>query len=186
MIHPKRLLHSLIKKLNLREMTKHIFTNGNVTTTLLDLTEGIGQRSPEEILSLTQNGAIKEFSERLPDGRIITYSLEIEEETLEEEEEIEINSSRRVGTCTAENSGGLVDTVTRVVEGEEIIVNKTFSRTLSTEEGTNREVLTTTETEGGASVSVDWSRGTREEADTGTRNTRNTFVSDSGVQITEL
>ena len=76
--------------------------------------------------------------------------------------------------------------MTRVVEGEEIIVNKTFSRTLSTEEGTNREVLTTTETEGGASVSVDWSRGTREEADTGTRNTRNTFVSDSGVQITEL
>ena len=116
MIHPKRILNSLIRKLNFRGMTKHIFTKGNVTTTLLDLTEGIGQRSPEEILSLTENGKIKEYSERLPDGRVITYSLEIEEEILEEEE-IEITSTRKIGTCTAENPLGLVDTVTKVVEG---------------------------------------------------------------------
>ena len=194
MIHPKRLLNSLIRKLNFREMTKHIFTKGNVTTTLLDLTEGIGQRSPEEILSLTENGTIKEYSERLPDGRIITYSLEIEEEILEEEEEIEITSTRKIGTCTAETPLGLVDTVTKVLEGEEITVNKTFSRTVSTDEGTReREVLTTTEREGGATVSVDRLStssnshvGEIQEARERERLDSNTFVSDSGLQITEL
>ena len=194
MIHPKRILNSLIRKLNFRGMTKHIFTKGNVTTTLLDLTEGIGQRSPEEILSLTENGKIKEYSERLPDGRVITYSLEIEEEILEEEEEIEITSTRKIGTCTAENPLGLVDTVTKVVEGEEIIVNKTFSRTVSTDEGTReREVLTTTEREGGATVSVDrfstsgYSHvGEMQEARERERQDSNTFVSASGLQITEL
>ena len=184
-------------------MTKHIFTKGNVTTTLLDLTEGIGQRSPEEILSLTQNGTLKEYSERLPDGRIITYSLEIEEEVLEEEEEIEINSSRKIGTCTAENPLGLVDTVTKVVEGEEIIVNKTFVRTVSSDEGTReREVLTTTEREGvnRFSTSADSNRFStsgdtfvgekqeqavvRERQNSGDSN--NTFMTDSGLQITEL
>ena len=59
MIRPKRLFNSLIR--NFRAMTKHIFTKGNVTTTLLDLTEGIGQRSPEEILSLTQNGTLSQM-----------------------------------------------------------------------------------------------------------------------------
>ena len=196
MIRPKRLFNSLIR--NFREMTKHIFTKGNVTTTLLDLTEGIGQRSPEEILSLTQNGTLKEYSERLPDGRIITYSLEIEEEILEEEEEIEINSSRKIGTCTAENPLGRVDTVTKVVEGEEIIVNRTFSRTVSSDEGTReREVLTTTEREGGSSVSIN-RFSTSGDTHTGENQEQamprerqdsedsNTIVTDSGLQITEL
>ena len=57
----------------------------------------------------------------------LTCLLEVEEEILEEEEEIEINSSRRIGTCTAE-TGGQADTVTSVEEGEEITVSKTFSR----------------------------------------------------------
>ena len=191
MIHPKRLLNSIIR--NFREMTKHIFTKGNVTTTLLDLTEGIGQRSPEEILSLTQNGTLKEYSERLPDGRIITYSLEIEEEVLEEEEEIEINSSRKIGTCTAENALGLVDTVTKVLEGEEIIVNKTFSRTVSSDEGSRAtEVLTTTEREGinRFSISGDTQVGEKQEqtmaSDRQDSGDSNTFVSNSGLQITEL
>lgn len=109
------------KLFNLVRMTKHVFTKGNVTTTILDLTEGIGQRSPEEIFKLTSGGEIKEFSEQLPDGRIITYSLEVEEEILEEEEEIEINSSRKIGTCTAETPEGVIDTLTSVIEGEEII-----------------------------------------------------------------
>ena len=92
-------LEIVLNKLgSLIKMTKHVFTRGNVTTTVVDLTEGIGQRSAEEILKLTSEGEIREFSERLPDGRIITYSLEIEEEILEEEEEIEINSSRKIGT----------------------------------------------------------------------------------------
>ena len=42
-------------------MTKHIFTKGNVTTTVLDLTEGLGGRTPEEILRLTQDGTIREY-----------------------------------------------------------------------------------------------------------------------------
>lgn len=191
MIHPKRLLNSIIR--NFREMTKHIFTKGNVTTTLLDLTEGIGQRSPEEILSLTQNGTLKEYSERLPDGRIITYSLEIEEEVLEEEEEIEINSSRKIGTCTAENPLGLVDTVTKVLEGEEIIVNKTFSRTVSSDEGTRAtEVLTTTEREGVNRFSISGETHVAEKQEQTVARERqdsgdsNTFVTDSGLQITEL
>ena len=191
MIHPKRLLNSIIR--NFREMTKHIFTKGNVTTTLLDLTEGIGQRSPEEILSLTQNGTLKEYSERLPDGRIITYSLEIEEEVLEEEEESEINSSRKIGTCTAENPLGLVDTVTKVLEGEEIIVNKTFSRTVSSDEGTRAtEVLTTTEREGVNRFSISGDTHVAEKQEQSMARERqdsgdsNTFVTDSGLQITEL
>ena len=47
--------------LRLAAMTKHIFTNGNVTTTVLDLTEGLGGRTPEEILKLTQDGTIREY-----------------------------------------------------------------------------------------------------------------------------
>ena len=45
----------------LAAMTKHIFTKGNVTTTVLDLTEGLGGRTPEEILRLTQDGTIREY-----------------------------------------------------------------------------------------------------------------------------
>ena len=44
----------------------------------------------------------------------------------EEEEEIEINSSRKIGTCTAENPLGLVDTVTRA--GELGLVTASVSR----------------------------------------------------------
>ena len=47
--------------MRLAAMTKHIFTNGNVTTTVLDLTEGLGGRTPEEILKLTKDGTIKEY-----------------------------------------------------------------------------------------------------------------------------
>ena len=35
-----------------------IFYQGNVTTTLVDLTEGIGNRTPAEILILTDDGAV--------------------------------------------------------------------------------------------------------------------------------
>ena len=77
MITFKTLLKKIFPRFNFREMTKHVFTKGNVTTTLVDLTEGVGQRSPEEIPVLTGDGAIREFSEKLPDGRIITYSLEV-------------------------------------------------------------------------------------------------------------
>ena len=57
------LMKSNIKALCLRlaAMTKHIFTRGNVTTTVLDLTEGLGGRTPEEILKLTEDGTIKEY-----------------------------------------------------------------------------------------------------------------------------
>ena len=108
-------------------MTSHTFTSGNVITTVLDLTNGIGGRTTEEILALTREGAIREYSEALPDGRIITYSVEVEEEVLEEDLDIEIASSRTVATCTAEGSGGVVDLVRSVVEGEEITVCRTFS-----------------------------------------------------------
>ena len=56
---------------------------------------------------MTREGAIREYSETFPDGRINTYSVEVEEEVLEEEQDIEIASSRTVATCT----GGVVDTV---------------------------------------------------------------------------
>ena len=146
-------------------MTKHIFTTGNVTTTVLDLTEGLGERTPEDILRLTKDGTIKEYSELLPDGRTITYSLEVEEEVLEEEEEIEINSTRTVGTRKAETG----EILTSILEGEEIKVSKSLSRTVSREEGvTSREVIQSQEMEGGASFSLEWSGpGERLEERTG-------------------
>ena len=172
-------------------MTKHIFTKGNVTTTLVDMTEGLGTRSPAEILLLTEDGAIREYSEKLPDGRIITYSLEVEEEVLEEEEEIEINSSRKIDTLASETPGGQVDTVTSIVEGENIVVNKTFSRTVSSDEGTSKEVIQSSETEGGSSVTVQFSRDSAEQSDLKCNQdnpppNNATFVSDSGELITEL
>ena len=103
---------------------------------------------------MTREGAIREYSEALPDGRIITYSVEVEEEVLEEEQDIEIASSRIVATCTAEGSGGVVNTVRSVVEGEEITVCRTFSRTVSREDGTSLEVIRSKETEEGANVSM--------------------------------
>ena len=205
-----QILNKILKKLKPREMTnKHTFTKGNVTTTIVDLTEGLGQRTPAEILTLTKDGAIREFSERLPDGRIITYSLEVEEEILEEEEEIEINTTRKIGTCTAEHPEGLVDTLTSIVEGEEIIVNKTFSRTISRDELTSTEVIQSSEKEGGSSVSLEWRRNNDKPFDHDDNNSddernndkpcdhddnnsdderlkNNTFYSDNGVEITEL
>eukprot|EP00092_Neocalanus_flemingeri_P031752 GFUD01034491.1.p1 GENE.GFUD01034491.1~~GFUD01034491.1.p1 ORF type:complete len:149 (+),score=70.02 GFUD01034491.1:51-497(+) len=105
-------------------MTSTTFTCGNVITTVVDLTNGVGGRTAEEILALTGAGAVKEYSETLPDGRTITYSLEVEEEVLEEEQDIEIASSRTVTTCTAHGTGGEVETVQSVLEGEEITVVK--------------------------------------------------------------
>jgi hypothetical protein len=193
-------------------MTSHTFTAGNVITTVLDLTNGIGGRTREEILALTRYGAIREYSEALPDGRIITYSVEVEEEVLEEEKDIEIASSRTVATYTAEGSGGVVDTVRSVVEGEEITVLRTFSRSVSREDGTSMEVIRSKETEEGAKVSIEYSRShvnekvmnleerylsgddhirikTDEEA-TGLNNgveiPSKTFVSENGVLVTEL
>lgn len=127
----------------------------------------------------------------------LTCLLEVEEEVLEEEEEIEINSSRRIGTCTAE-TGGQVDTVTSVEEGEEITVSKTFSRTISREEGSSREVLRSTEREGGSSVTLEYSTNQaralgqdraeprNNDPDTEHREEANTVLSDSGVMVTEL
>ena len=186
-------MRSNIKTLysRLAAMTKHIFTTGNVTTTVVDLTEGLGDRTPEEILRLTQDGTIKEYSEQLPDGRTITYSLEVEEEILEEEQEIEINSSRLVGIKTADTG----ETVRSVLEGEEITVNKCLSRTVSREEGvTSREVILSQEKEGGASFSVEWSSGDKTQLDSEQLlseektegKSANTFLSDQGVPVTEL
>ena len=182
------LMRSNIKRLYLRlaKMTKHIFTTGNVTTTLVDLTGGLGPRTPEEILSLTKDGTIKEYTEQLPDGRTITYSLEVEEEILEEEEEIEINCSRRVGTATAESG----ETVRSILEGEEMVVSKCLSRTVSREEGvTSKEVILSQEREGGASFSMEWTQpgGKTVSSEERSENREtNTFLSDQGVLVTEL
>lgn len=120
----------------------------------------------------------------MPDGRTITYSLEVEEEILEEEEEIEINSSRTVGTKTADTG----QTVTSILEGEEITVNKSLSRTVSRdEEVTSREVVQSQEREGAASFSLQWSgRDSEREEGSSEREQTNTFLSDQGVLITEL
>ena len=122
----------------------------------------------------------------MPDGRTITYSLEVEEEILEEEEEIEINSSRTVGTKTADTG----QTLTSILEGEEITVNKSLSRTVSREEGvTSREVVLSQEREEGASFSLEWSgRDSERESEprTSEKEETNTFLSEQGVLITEL
>ena len=120
----------------------------------------------------------------MPDGRTITYSLEVEEEILEEEEEIEINSSRTVGTKTADTG----QTLTSILEGEEITVNKSLSRTVSRDEAvTSREVVLSQEREGGASFSLEWSgRESVSEQRTSEKDQTNTFLSEQGVLITEL
>ena len=122
----------------------------------------------------------------MPDGRTITYSLEVEEEILEEQEEIEINSSRTVGTKAADTG----QTLTSILEGEEITVNKSLSRTVSREEGvTSREVVLSQEREGGASFSLEWSGQDSEresEQRTSEKDQTNTFLSEQGVLITEL
>eukprot|EP00092_Neocalanus_flemingeri_P046948 GFUD01053010.1.p1 GENE.GFUD01053010.1~~GFUD01053010.1.p1 ORF type:complete len:153 (+),score=74.67 GFUD01053010.1:28-459(+) len=139
-------------------MTSTTFTSGNMVTTVVDLTNGLGGRTTEEILALTGAGAVKEYSETLPDGRTITYSAEVEEEVLEEEQNIDIASSRTVTTCTAHGTGGVVETVRNVREGEEITVVKTNSRTVSREEGTTVEIIRSEEREGGSTETVQFSR----------------------------
>ena len=54
-----------------------------------------------------------EVREELPDGRTVVYSVEVEEELLEEEEDIEIRSSRLVSSCSLQR-GENVETVTQV------------------------------------------------------------------------
>ena len=112
-------------------MTTTTFTSGNMVTTTVDLTCGLGSRSAEEILALTKDGALKEYSEVLPDGRTITYSLEVEEELLEEEEDIEIVSSKTVTSCTVEDGMGVVGTARNIEEEEEITVRKKNSGVVS-------------------------------------------------------
>ena len=172
-------------------MASHTFTTGNMITTVVDLTNGIGGRTTQEILDLTKDGTIREYSETLLDGRTITYSVEVEEEVLEEEQDIEISSSKTVATCTAESSGGVVDTVRSVVEGEEMTVLRTFSRTVSTEDGTYSEVLSTEEKEGGTSMCLEFSRidisvGTKCVHENERDNVSKTIVSENGILTTEL
>ena len=94
----------------------------------------------------------------MPDGRTITYSLEVEEEVLEEEQDIEIASSKTVTTFTLEGSGNVVETVRNVKEAEEITVVKTNSRTVSNEEGSEVEIIVSEEKEGGSTETVEYSR----------------------------
>ena len=138
-------------------MTSKTFTSGNTVTTVVDLTEGIGGRSTEEILELMRPGAAKEFTEILPDGRTITYSLEVEEEILEEQQDIEINSSKTITTFTLEG-GNVVETVRNVKDSEDITVVKTNSRTVSREEGCQVEVIVSEEKEGGSTETIDCSK----------------------------
>lgn len=73
--------------------------------------------------------------------------------------------------------------------GEEIIVNKTFSRTLSTEGGISVEVLQSSEKEGGASVTLDFNRNASNKEEISSEQASSeakSFLSDSGVMITEL
>ena len=51
-----------------------------------------------------------------------------------------------------------MDTVRSVMEGEEITVLRTFSRSVSREDGTSMEVIRSKETEEGAKVSIEFSR----------------------------
>ena len=126
---------------------------------------------------LTKNGAVREYSETLPDGRIITYTLEVTEEELEEEEDIEIAVKRMVGTFSTLHAG-VVDTLTRVQEGQDTQVRKRFSRTVSREDGVSREVLNMQESEQRQEESEQVNRG----LDGGAR----TYTGENGILITEL
>ena len=53
-------------------------TEGNVTTEIIDLTEGKGHLSTDEILAKT-GGKAGEHVEVGPDGKTYTYSVEVEE-----------------------------------------------------------------------------------------------------------
>ena len=169
-------------------MTSITYRYGNTFTTVVDLTEGLGGRTTEELLELSHNGKIREFSETLEDGRVVTYSLEVKEEILEEELDMEIASSRQVTTCSSE-VGGVVDTLMSVVEDEEITVQRSFSRSVSREDETIIEVLKTEEKEFGGRAWVEISRKKAvniEEDCMTTMPTSKTFVTENGVMITEL
>ena len=53
---------------------------GNVTTEIIDMTEGKGHLSTDEILSRT-GGKGGQYTEVGPDGKTYTYSVEVEEVT---------------------------------------------------------------------------------------------------------
>lgn len=53
-------------------------TEGNVTTEIVDLTEGKGHLSTDEILNKT-GGKAGQHVEVGPDGKTYTYSVEVEE-----------------------------------------------------------------------------------------------------------
>ena len=74
-----------------------------------------------------QGGEVREWSEVLPDGREVTYTAEVEEEIIQEQEDIEITGCRVLTTSSKENSHTL-ETVVRLAEGEIIKVTKTNSR----------------------------------------------------------
>ena len=70
---------------------------------------------------------MREWSEVQPDGREVTYTAEVEEEIIQEQEDIEITGCRVVTTASKENSH-TVETVVRLAEREIIKVTKTNSR----------------------------------------------------------
>ena len=76
---------------------------------------------------VSQGGEVREWSEVLPDGRVVTYTAEVEDEIIQEQEDIEITGCRVVTTSSKENSH-TVETVVRLTEGEIIKVTKTNSR----------------------------------------------------------
>jgi len=61
-------------------MTTRTTQKGNVTTTIVDMTNGLGGRSAEEILALTGGGKTREYTETRPDGSTVTYTIDEEEE----------------------------------------------------------------------------------------------------------
>ena len=99
-----------------------------IPNSVIDMTGGLlGDKSIQDIILLTQGGTVREWSEVLPDGRTVTYTAEVEEEVIEEEEDIVMTGSRVLTTCSKENNHQ-VETVSSVAEGEVIRVTKTHSR----------------------------------------------------------
>jgi len=89
-------------------MTTRVVKEGNVTTTVVDMTNGVGGRTAEEILALTGGGKTREYTETRPDGSTVTYTIDVEEEEYEEEVEMEITTTRTVKTMEymMEGQGG--------------------------------------------------------------------------------
>jgi len=59
-------------------MSTKVIKDGNVTTTIMDLTNGVGGKSAEEILALTGGGKTREYTEVRPDGATVTYTIDVE------------------------------------------------------------------------------------------------------------